>query len=183
MRIWLSALLFLIASGCQPAPTEPAPAPSPTNESTPVENAPAEATGENTAENALGQLGDQNAELANALSSLSRVMAAMRMGSEEAAARESDPCRAARASMLAAMGALRGWRPPNGAPAPRWELAPEERYLTLCRSLPETLQRCSVFHYRTAHRDECQAAVASDAQAAAAYDEMAHPAPGPSDSP
>ncbi len=171
MRSQLCALFFLLAAGCQAAPVDPAPPP--------VEPATTETAEESAANTAtpLGQLGDHNAEVANALSSLAQVMTAMRTGSERAASAESDPCRAARASMQAAMRALSGWVPPNGRAAPRWELAPEERYLTLCRTLPETLQRCSLFHYRTGHRDECQAALAENTEAAAAYEEMAHPAP------
>lgn len=119
-------------------------------------------------------------ELASAFTGLARVMAVMRQASIRAAEASSSPCEAGRASYAAAIQAaadtLEANPLPGGREPPEFELAAPERYAQLCATLPEALQRCARFDYKTAHFNECETArLAVAEEVRAAFQELAHP--------
>lgn len=100
-----------------------------------------------------------------------------RAGSEAAEATEGDDCDKGYASIRAALRAAQELeRTLPGARAPRYLVAPEARYLELCRQLPEDARRCTRYDHRSEYAHECRATREglTDAQRAM-WDEMSQP--------
>jgi len=149
------------------APTTPAPTPAPMTEARRVQRAAAMRALQRPEPNPTAMVPD---EVATAFVALQQIMLAAQTAGREAAERETEPCAAAHASITAAITAANTAADehplPGGRRPPAWVVAPRERYLTLCRALPQPAKRCARFDYRIHHNDECREVTAalSDAQ-------------------
>ncbi len=124
--------------------------------------------------------GTEQNDLATKLRAAVEIMNVMReAGSAVAEATEGDDCAKSNASLRAAIRAAQEAAPTiPGARAPRWLIAPEARYLELCRQLPPDAQRCTRHDHRAQYPHECRATFAAlTPEHAQMHREMSQPLP------
>ncbi|MEM9865417.1 MAG: hypothetical protein AAF938_27675 [Myxococcota bacterium] len=92
--------------------------------------------------------------MATALRRFSELLQAMQTAAREAAEAEATPCAAAHASLEAASRVALSADLPRRPTPPR--LAPRARFIELCETLPEPLQRCGRFDYRRDNGEQCK---------------------------
>ncbi len=151
MRRVLSILTFLLACDA-PAPAEPA---------VPVDLPPVEASPEANAVEAdplqpLRAVDTPESRAAiERLQGLARLLEETKNAARDAASAQSDPCRQAFASNVAAQRVSAEIAARHEIPIPRWELLPEAEYLATCATLSPELVACARYDRRIEERERC----------------------------
>lgn len=162
MRRDLSILTFLLACNA-PAPAEPAvPVDLPPVEAPRVE-APSEAPRPEAnaagADDPLQPLRAVDTPESRAaierLQGLARLLEDTKNAARDAASAQSDPCRQAFASNVAAQRVSAEIAARHEIPIPRWELLPEAEYLASCAELSPELVACARYDRRIEERERC----------------------------
>jgi hypothetical protein len=162
VRRVLSSLTFLLACNA-PAPAEPAvPVDLPPVEAPPVDAPRVEAPGANAAGGADDPLQPLRAvdtpesrAAIERLQGLARLLEDTKNAARDAAAAQSDPCRQAFASNVAAQRVSAEIAARHEIPIPRWELLSEADYLAACADLSPELVACARYDRRIEERERC----------------------------
>ena len=89
------------------------------------------------------------------LQGLARLLEDTRNAARDAATAQTDPCRQAFASNVAAQRVSAEIAARHDIPIPRWEVLAEAEYLAACAQLPLTLAACARYDVRIDDRERC----------------------------
>lgn len=91
------------------------------------------------------------------LQGLAQLLADTKEAARVAAEAESDPCRAAYASNVAAQRVSAEIAARHALPIPAWQVLAEPAYLAACAALPSELRACARYDRRIGARESCDA--------------------------